>query len=108
MNTDLPLPIQLFFNAETVSPDAVAMCFDTHGEVRDEKRTYKGYDEIRNWNDESTRKYNYKITPISFDNNDNLISVLSEVSGDFDGSPIKLQYLFSLAGNKISSLEIIQ
>ncbi|MCX4189013.1 hypothetical protein [Methylophaga sp. OBS3] len=108
MLTELPLPIQCFFNAETVSPDAVAMCFDKNGEVKDEKQTYSGYDAIKKWHYESTKKYSYSVTPISFDNIANHIIVLSKVSGNFDGSPIKLRYFFSLVGNKISSLEICQ
>jgi hypothetical protein len=34
------------------------------------------------------------------------IVVVGKVAGDFPGSPVNLQHIFRVAGNKIASLEI--
>ena len=88
-------------NAETVS-----QCFTETAVVKDEGNTYSGRDAIRQWKADSSQKYTYTIEPFSVAAEGGRTVVTSHLVGDFPGSPVDLRYLFVLADDKISELEI--
>ena len=107
MPLDLPRPIAEYFAAEK-APDALALaqCFVDDGVVRDEGRTFRGTNAIRDWNAAARKKYQHTVEPLSVIQRDGATIVAGKVAGDFPGSPITLDHVFHLEDDKISSLEI--
>jgi xanthine dehydrogenase molybdopterin-binding subunit B len=80
MPLDLPKPIAEYFAADHASDaHALARCFADGGVVHDEGGTFRGT---------------------------GATIVAAQVTGDFPGSPVTLDHVFRLAGDKIVSLEI--
>jgi hypothetical protein len=61
---------------------------------------------IRGWNAGAREKYHHTVEPLSADDRDGQIVVLGRVTGNFKGSPVELEHIFRLQGDKIASLEI--
>ena len=107
MPLDLPGPIADYFAAEKAADaDAVARGFTTDGAVRDEGGTFTGGAAIKQWNEKVRAKYHYALEPLSVADRDGATIVAVKVTGDFPGSPITLDYIYRLEGDKIASLEI--
>ncbi len=102
MSLDLPEPLAAYFAADLVNAD----CFHPDGVVRDEGSTYRGRVAIREWREETARKYNYTSQPFAVERQDEKWVVSSRVIGDFPGSPADLQYSFKLMDNQIVELHI--
>jgi hypothetical protein len=103
----LPKPIAAYFAAEKAGDaDALAGCFVRDGIVRDEGGTFSGVAAIRGWNAGAREKYHHTVEPLSADDRDGQIVVLGRVTGNFKGSPVELEHIFRLQGDKIASLEI--
>jgi len=83
--------------AENFSDDAV---------VQDERKTYHGKKEIQQWNELTNAKYKTKYEPLEISMEGEKITMLTKVSGAFDGSPITLTYHFETNNGKITSLGI--
>ena len=107
MSISLPKPIARYFAADKAGDaDALASCFTGDGVVRDEGGTFKGGPAIKRWNEEAGAKYHYTVEPLSATEQDGRIVVVGKVAGDFPNSPINLEHIFRVAGDKIVSLEI--
>src|SRR5205814_2107820 len=103
----LPEPIANYFAADLAGDaSALARCFTVDGVVRDEGGTFNGAAAIRRWNEEAKAKYRYTVEPVSVDDRYGEMVVVGKVVGDFPGSPITLQHIFHVAGDKIVFLEI--
>ena len=103
----LPGPIAHYFAADLAGDArAVARCFTADAVVRDEGGTFTGIAAIEQWNTQAKATYHYTVEPLSVNARDGEIVVIGKVAGDFPGSPIKLQHMFRIAGDKIVSLEI--
>jgi hypothetical protein len=103
----LPEPIAKYFAAEMAGDSgALARCFTKDGVVRDEGGTYSGIAAIQQWNTEAKAKYHYTVEPLSVSGRDGDIVVMGRLAGDFPGSPIALEHVFRVAGNRVVSLEI--
>ena len=74
--------------------------------VHDEARDYRGLDAIRSWQREADAKYRYVMEPLDASVSENIVTLCARLTGDFPGSPIELDYTFTLANDKITSLEI--
>lgn len=85
---------------------AVIACFSEGAVVRDEARQHRGRKEIEGWVATTIEKYKFQIKPISVSSADAETVVAMEVSGTFPGSPIELDYRFTVSGDEISSLTI--
>jgi len=72
----------------------------------DESRTWVGGDAIKQWKESTSTRYRYTSRPMVSEAKDGKIVVICRLKGDFPGSPVDLRYVFELAGDKISSLEI--
>ena len=107
MISNLPAPITIYVAAENSGDwEALAQCFAGNAVVRDEGKTIEGLAAIKKWKSETKKKYQHTIEPLSFVQKDGKIFVTNRLTGNFPGSPIELEFLFTLRGNKIVSLEI--
>jgi len=107
MSLHLPKPIELFMASEnTHDPDAVSDCFAPNATVRDEGRTRTGLNEIAAWRRETQAKYHHTVKPVAVAKRAGKTVVRTEMAGDFPGSPITVDFVFQLNGDKITALEI--
>ena len=107
MSISLPKPIAEYFAAEQAGDAAqLARCFVSDGVVHDEGGTFTGTVAIERWNAVARAKYQNTVTPIRSTLRDGATIVVGRVAGDFPNSPIELNHIFRLEGDKIASLEI--
>ena len=107
MSVDLPTPIAIYIAAENSGdPEALAQCFADDAVVRDEGQTIEGLAAIKQWKAETRKKYQHTIEPLASAQQDSKIIVTNRLTGNFPGSPIELEFVFTLDGNKIASLDI--
>jgi ketosteroid isomerase-like protein len=107
MPLDLPGPIAEYFAAEKARDAlALAQCFVDDGVVYDEGGTFRGTNAIRDWNAAARKKYQHTVEPLSVIQRDGATIVAGKVAGNFPGSPVTLDHIFRLEGEKILSLEI--
>ena len=107
MSLVLPKPVAAYFAAENRDDtEALVQCFAEHAVVRDEGRTIEGLAAIKQWHVETKKKYHHTVQPIDAVERDGKTVVIGKVSGNFPNSPVTLDYIFGLEGEKIASLEI--
>ena len=108
MIDDLPKPIVLYVSAEN-SGDTTLFddCFVEDAVVRDERETHRGLAAIKEWKAETKRKYQHSVDPLRIAERDGKLIVTNRLTGNFPGSPIELDFVFTLVGDKIVSLEIL-
>ena len=108
MDINLPVPIAIYFAAENQGHiDIMAECFSENAVVRDEGQTIEGLAAIKQWLGETKSKYQHTIEPLAFAEKDGKTIVTNRLTGNFPGSPIELEFVFTLDGDKIVSLEIL-
>ena len=107
MTLRLPEPVATYLAAvQTQDADMLALCFADDAVVHDEDRDYRGLDAIKSWKRETDAKYRYVMEPLDVSVDGNLVKLRARLTGDFPGSPVELDYTFTLANDKIISLEI--
>jgi hypothetical protein len=107
MVVNLPRPIAIYVEAENRGDlEALGRCFTANAVVRDEGQTIEGLAAIKEWKAETKRKYQHTIEPVKFEQKEGKSVVTNRLSGNFPGSPIELEFVFTLEGDKIVSLEI--
>jgi hypothetical protein len=107
MSIRLPRPIALYIAAENAGEtSSVDECFTAAAVVRDEGRTYRGLAAIREWKAETKRKYKHHVTPLELVERDGSTLLKARLEGDFPGSPVILQFRFTLEGDRITVLEV--
>ena len=107
MSPNLPKPIALFMSSENShDPDAVADCFAPDATVRDEGGTRRGLNEIAAWRRETEAKYHHTVMPVTVAERGGKTVVTTKMTGNFPGSPVVVDFVFQLKGDKITSLEI--
>ena len=107
MIPDLPEPIAIYITAENDgNVETMAKCFTENAVVTDENKTIKGLAAIKQWKIETKQKYQHTIEPLASVQKDGKTIVTNRLSGNFPGSPIEIEFVFTLEGNKITSLEI--
>ena len=107
MTLDLPGPVAAYFAADREDGEAVARCFTEAAVVKDEGRTHRGREAIRQWKEEVSTRFQYTSEPFACEQRDGAVVVTSRLTGNFPGSPVNLRFFFVLDGDKIASLEII-
>jgi hypothetical protein len=107
MLDNLPKPIALYFAAQN-SGDAnlLDQCFAENAVVEDEGKTITGLAAIKRWKAETKEKYQHTVEPLKFVEKEGKTIVTNRLTGNFPGSPIELEFVFTLEGDKIVSLEI--
>jgi hypothetical protein len=107
MRVDLPEPIAAYIAAENGDDvEVLAQCFADQAVVRDEGRTMKGLAAIKEWKADTRKKYRHKVEPLESVEKNGKTVVTNRLTGNFPGSPINLEFVFELKGDKIASLEI--
>src|SRR5260370_39648026 len=108
MSVDLPAPIAIYIAAENRGDtEALAKCFAGNAIVRDEGQTIEGLAAIKQWKAETKKKYRHTVEPLAVAQTDDKTIVTNRLTGNFPGSPIELEFVFTLDGDKIASLEIL-
>ena len=107
MSIDLPAAIGLYLKAENSGDlEVLTACFAPNAVVRDEKRTHRGLAAIRKWKAETKVKYRHTVEPLGVTESSGNTVVKVKLAGTFPGSPITLDFEFTLEDGKIASLEI--
>ncbi len=107
MSARLPGPLAAYFSA-TKHHDVAAMLapFAEGAVVKDEGQERHGLEAIREWMEETIRKYRFTVEVTDVAKTDGKLLVTVLVAGHFPGSPVKLRYAFTLDREKIARLEI--
>lgn len=107
MALQLPMPIERFMSSENAhDPDAIGDCFAPDATVKDEGRTRTGLIEIAAWRRETEAKYQHTVMPVAVAQRAGKTVVTTKMTGNFPGSPVTVNFVFQLDGDKIASLEI--
>ena len=107
MSVDLPKPIAIYIAAENRGDtEAFAQCFAEDAVVGDEGQTIEGLAAIKKWKAETRKKYQHTIEPLASAQEDGKTVVTNRLTGNFPGSPIELEFVFTLHRNKIAALDI--
>jgi hypothetical protein len=107
MKHDLPKCIAAYLSADEVKDAALlALCFSEGATVRDEQHSHHGREAITQWKQDSYKKYKYTAQVLDATTLTDSTKVHVLLTGNFPGSPIEVDYLFQLANEQISSLEI--
>jgi len=107
MSLTLPKAVANYLAAvEAKDTDMLALCFADDALVHDEGRDYRGLDAIRSWVQETQTKYKYVMKPLNASVSQKTVQLRARLTGNFPGSPVDLDYRFTLANDKITSLEI--
>lgn len=108
MSIKLPEPIAQYFAATNEhNVDAMLALFAEGASVKDESKDWRGLAAIRGWMEEAIGKYRFTVEVLGLAEENGKQVVSGRVSGTFPGSPVDLRHLFTLAGKKITRLEII-
>jgi hypothetical protein len=108
MIDNLPKPIALYIEAENSGDVSLFdQCFTDDAVVFDENERHEGLIAIKEWKSETKRKYQHTVEPLSIIEKEGRTIVTNRLTGKFPGSPIELEFAFTLRGNKIVSLEIL-
>ena len=104
---NLPSVISRYVGASNAHDvEAIVACFADDAVVRDENTTRHGKIDIGCWATETIQKYKFHFKPLRADEHGTKTILSMEVSGSFPGSPISLNYHFTIANDKIQSLMI--
>lgn len=108
MSVDLPMPIAIYLAAvNRADTETLYQCFAEDAVVRDEGQTITGLDAVKRWMTETKRKYQHTMEPLAaVQMEGKTILLTNRLTGTFPGSPIDLQFIFEIDGDKITSLEI--
>jgi hypothetical protein len=108
MPADLPIPIAIYIGAANRGETkALGRCFAESAVVRDEGKTIEGLAAIKKWMVETKQKYQHTIEPLASTQKDDKTVVTNRLTGNFPGSPIELEFVFTLDHDKIAALEIL-
>lgn len=107
MAQELPISVELYFSGKNERDFARAVSgFSATAVARDEAQDYRGPAAIRAWMEDTFARYADIAEVTSFSRDTDTVDVVAAVSGSFPGSPIRLQFSFTLADELITRLEI--
>ena len=107
MESNVPEPVAAYFAAEEAKDAGkLSLCFVEDGTVHDEGRDYRGREAIRRWKQEVDQKYQYVLLPLGAQTNGDEVTVRTRLTGNFPGSPVEVNHIFTLSNNSIASLLI--
>lgn len=95
-----------FAAANAFDTSKLSEYFSEDAVVQDEKQERRGLDAIRAWMEETGDKYAAVSEVIAAVPKGNAIVVSAKVTGNFPGSPVTLDYTFTLRDERIVHLEI--
>jgi len=85
---------------------AYAACFSADAIVFDEGKTHHGREAIQHWIADANERYAAVMEPVKYEKNEGASILKAEVSGNFPGSPILLNYHMQIVNGLIQSLKI--
>jgi hypothetical protein len=104
---DLPAPVASYWTAANAGDStAAAGCFAPDATVQDEGNTHRGVEAIAGWVEQTTQSAHPVVEPLRSVAEAGRLLVTGKVSGSFPGSPVELDFAFTLANGKITKLEI--
>ncbi len=107
MSIHLPPPIALYVKAENAGDvESLSECFAPDAIVRDERHAYEGLAAIKEWKAETKKKYKHTVEPLAVARRNGKTVLKARLTGGFPGSPVTLEFSFTLEDGKIVSLEI--
>lgn len=107
MNPQLPNVVKTYFlitNGGDLSQ--LANCFCTDATVFDDNKTHEGRAAIETWQHEVRRAFTFEVEPLQARQEQGRLTVTTQLTGNFPGSPVQLNQVFRLEGDRIRSLEI--
>ena len=105
--TTLPQAVTRYFEASNrFDAESAAACFTPDATVRDEGKTHVGTEEIRNWVSHASKEYQPQASVVSAQQKGDKVGVTVSVTGQFPGSPVELDFEFSLRDEKIAELSV--
>lgn len=107
MSVKLTQTIETYIAAANAG-DAVkgSLCFSEDATVLDEGETLKGRKSIHDWMVKTRKKYNHTVRPLIFIQQAHESILTAEITGNFDGSPITLDYHFKIKNEQIEDLRV--
>src|SRR5258705_4101422 len=107
MTHDLADLLAGYFDAEDRNDtEGLSAYFADDAVVRDEGRTIEGVPSIKQWMRDVKKKYHNTVEPLEVVEREGKTVVTARVAGNFPNSPIQLDHIFEIEGNRIVSLEI--
>lgn len=107
MAVSLRDPIATFFAVSNgADPARLAQCFTADAAVYDEGAAHRGHAAIEAWLRAARAKFAYRVEPLDMAADAGRTTVTAHVIGDFPGSPIRLDHVFELDGDRIRCLRI--
>jgi len=107
MKIQIPQIIETYFQASNADDiNALVSCFSGDAVVIDENETHRGAAAIKAWSVKVRKKYQFKAEVLRVAHKPEAVVVTANLSGTFPGSPVDLDFKFTLKGDLISSLEI--
>jgi len=107
MKTKLPEIIQKYVDASNRHDvQSILACFSDDAVVQDEGEELRGKEAIEGWIVKTIEKYKFHFEPLRVEHEGVEIVVAVEVSGTFDGSPITLNYHFTIESGQIVSFSV--
>ncbi|MDF3003105.1 MAG: hypothetical protein K0Q48_3224 [Bacillota bacterium] len=104
---ELPASIASFFQASVeYDEELLAGCFAEEAILQDEGMEYRGPAEISRHIIKANRDAAVTKELIDFKEKEGVPVATAMLSGDFEGSPLPLDFHFILSGDKIRSLDI--
>ncbi len=104
---DLPgVDREYFAAANSLDIDRTVALFAEEAVVTDEGQRIYGRDAIHEWVGRTMREFSVTATPEHVDVHDGVVAVTALVIGRFPGSPARLTFRFTVAGDRIAGLEI--
>src|ERR1700694_2892761 len=86
--------------------NSILSCFSDGARVQDEGEALHGKKAIEGWITKTIEKDDFQLKPLDGQNGDGEVVVAMEVSGTFDGSPVSVEYHFTIENDEISALTI--
>ncbi len=107
MAIKLPRIIKKYVDASNEHDAAsILACFADDALVRDEREEHRGKKAIEGRIVKTIEKYKFKFKPLASKDDGVEVVVAVEVSGTFDGSPVTLDYHFTINNGTILCLTI--
>jgi len=106
---DLKLPevvLNLLEAQKNYDSDSYADCFSETAVVLDEGNEYNGKKEIKDWIEDANQQFKITMEPTKYSETGSAAILTAVISGDFDGSPVALDYHIKTEDNQITRLEI--
>jgi AcrR family transcriptional regulator len=107
MAADVPAPIAAFVRASNDGDrEALLALFSDDAVVHDEGREHNGIAAVRAWREEVERKYTFTIAPLQIAQRGDETVLTVTLTGDFPGSPVTVDFDFTLADDRIVGLAV--